>query len=298
MMPSQGDILRPRSASRGRRRWELLLAVFASVVVLAAGCSSDDSDDAVDSDDAADSHGDGRDHEDMDHEDMDHEEMEENGLAELMADHDHEASDERLDAQTQELLDAQLADTEIFVDAYPTIADAEAAGWARAGQFSPGLGTHYIKNDETFTIRSSVDDEAGEDVQPVLLYDGLEPDAPLAGLMMLSVSESAPEGFAGSTDHWHQHTNVCLVQGDDGVIDAPFGADVDDVTEEMCTDVGGSWLDVTTYMVHVWSIPGYEDVETGVFGGVNPAVTCPDGNYHMIPIEELDGTQTETVCLG
>jgi hypothetical protein len=41
-------------------------------------------------------------------------------------------------------------------------------------------------------------------------------------------------------------------------------------------------------MVHVWTVPGYEvsDADGGVFGEVNRKITCPDGNYHILPMEE------------
>ena len=38
---------------------------------------------------------------------------------------------------------------------------------------------------------------------------------------------------------------------------------------------------VTTYMVHVWSVPGYESPK-GVFSEVNPRITCPDGSYYVV----------------
>lgn len=267
--------------------------LVASILALVAACgSSDDSADSA----AAGSETTEPHHDHGDHDDGEGHDRGDDGLAELMGDHEHEVSDEPLDPETQELLDAQLEATGDLVDAYPTLADAEADGWIRAGQFSPGLGTHYIKSGETFTIRSSEESEEGEEVQPLLMFDGLGPESPIAGLMLLAMGESEPDGFAGPNDYWHRHTNVCLIQRED-VIEAPFGADVDDVTEEMCSDVGGSYLDVTTHMLHVWTVSGYES-EMGVFGGVNPEITCPDGSYHMVPIEELDATTTESVCLN
>jgi len=42
-------------------------------------------------------------------------------------------------------------------------------------------------------------------------------------------------------------------------------------------------LDSTQYMVHVWSVPGYNNVEAGVFAEVNPALDCADGSYWQLP---------------
>lgn len=270
------------------------MAVLGAVLFVAAACgSSDDSNDATSEGSEADTaeSDDGHDHEHGDHEDHDMDD----GWAELAGDHEHEMDAEPLDAATQELLDAQLADARELAAQYPTVADAEADGWRRAGPFAPGLGTHFLKVGSSFTIRSSVDSEEGQQVQPMLMFDGHEPDDPIVGFMMLSMGEQEPEGFAGSNDHWHQHTNVCLSQSEDG-LEAPFGADRDDVTEEMCTEVGGSFLNVTTYMVHVWAVEEYQP-EAGVFGGVSEEITCPDGTYHELAPEELDGAELETTCL-
>ncbi len=62
--------------------------------------------------------------------------------------------------------------------------------------------------------------------QPTLIYDGIEPDSKLAGFMynIFSVDTvNLPEGFVGPNDHWHYHTNVCIVSRPSGGIDAPSG---------------------------------------------------------------------------
>jgi hypothetical protein len=118
---------------------------------------------------------------------------------------------------------------------------------------------------------------------PSLIYDGTTPDAPLAGFMYLSFKSAAgsePQGFVGPNDHWHYHTRVCLVYKD-GAVEAPLGADRDDITVKDCLRVGGKMMASTTYMVHVWTVPGYESAK-GVFSEVNPKITCPDGSYYMV----------------
>jgi hypothetical protein len=129
---------------------------------------------------------------------------------------------------------------------------------------------------------------------PMLIFDGVTPDAPLAGFMFLAYgTNSEPAGFAGPNDHWHYHENVCIVYEPDGTIDTPLGADLDGVTSEMCADHGGVLIAFTGYMVHVWNVPGYESPD-GTFTELNPKITCPDGTYHTIDIEDL-GTK-DTVC--
>jgi hypothetical protein len=37
--------------------------------------------------------------------------------------------------------------------------------------------------------------------------------------------------------------------------------------------------------VHVWSVPGWES-QQGLFGEVNPALSCADGTYYQLPQEQ------------
>jgi hypothetical protein len=82
--------------------------------------------------------------------------------------------------------------------------------------------------------------------------------------------------------------------GEDGAIETPFGADLPGLTQQMCEDARGSWIEYTGYMVHVWNVPGYESPD-GMFTELNPKVTCPDGTYHTIPTEEIG--DRATTCL-
>jgi hypothetical protein len=216
-------------------------------------------------------------------------------FAALSNGHQHEhGDDEPLTTEERVTLSRQLAATADLVERYPTIADAEAAGWTRSGPFSPGLGTHYSSPD--YVLNSDGDMDPEDLAAPVLVYDGLEPDAALAGFMYTAYgTQEEPEGFAGPNDHWHYHESVCIVMREDGTIDTPFGADLEGVTEGMCTDVGGRWIENTGYMVHVWNVPGYESPD-GMFTELNPAITCPDGTYERIEIADLG--DKDTVCLN
>ena len=212
------------------------------------------------------------------------------GFAALSNGHQHAHGTEPLTTEETVALSSQLASTAQLVQQYPTLGAAEAAGWTRAGPFSPGLGVHYMG--PRFVMNGDGDMDP-EDLQaPMLIFDGLDPDAKLAGFMYLAYGTSSePTGFAGPNDHWHYHEHVCIATGPDGKLSTPFGADLDGVTEQMCTDVGGAWIDNTGYMVHVWNVPGYESPD-GVFTELNPRITCPDGTYHRIDIGDLGDRAT------
>jgi hypothetical protein len=207
--------------------------------------------------------------------------------------HAHTAADVGLDPATQRQLDAQLAQTRLLVDEFPTVRNAEAAGYLRSGPFSPGLGAHY-----TAIALGSLNTDGKMDVEdlahPTLIYDGIAPDSRLAGFMYNIASmdtEHAPAGFAGANDHWHYHTNVCIAARPGGGIDAPLGADTT-TTQELCDRYGGFLIANTGYMLHVWVVPGYASPQ-GVFSNVNGKIKCADGTYHIIRPEDI-GHRTST----
>jgi hypothetical protein len=220
---------------------------------------------------------------------------EDDGFAALSNGHQHErGQDEPLTAEERSALATQLAATADLVARFPTIADAEAAGWTRAGPFSPGLGVHYRSPEFVLNPDGLMDPE--DLAAPMLVFDGVEPEAPLAGFMYMAYGTAGePEGFAGPNDHWHYHESVCIVYGADGTISTPFGADLEGVTEDMCTEVGGSFIAMTGYMVHVWNVPGYESPD-GMFTELNRKITCPDGSYDRIDIADVGSKNT--VCLN
>lgn len=215
---------------------------------------------------------------------VDAEPVDDKGLSLLTNGHQHDDSVVELDPATQAELDRQLELTRRVAERYPTVADAEAAGYRRAGPFSPGLGAHYVITNEYALNGDGVVDDTDIDNPLSIIYDGTEPDSPIAGFMYYSLSAEEPEGFAGPNDHWHFHTNICIVQGPNGEIDAPLGADTE-VSQSECDQLGGLLIPQTTWMVHVWTVPGYES-DRGVFSEINPAITCSDGTYYMVPREE------------
>jgi hypothetical protein len=206
------------------------------------------------------------------------------GLGMLVNGHHGAMTIKPVDALTQAKLDGQLAVTREVAATYPTIADAVAAGYRRQGPYSPGLGIHYGRYNN-MNADGVMDHE--DLLNPMtIIYDGTEPTSKIAGFMYYSFAGEKPEGFIGPNDHWHYHTNTCIKPAADG-LDAPLGAD-QQVTRAQCEAVGGSLMDKTGWMVHVWTVPDYpvDEEHGGVFGEHNPALTCPDGSYYVRPVDE------------
>jgi hypothetical protein len=220
-------------------------------------------------------------------------EADDKGFSLLSNGHQHETGVEPLTPEETAELAGQLAVTAELMQRYPTVADAEAAGYRRAGPFAPGLGAHY--QSDAFVPNTDGDMDREDLLSPILVYDGVEPTSQLAGFMFMYFAAEAPEGFAGPNDHWHYHERVCLVKRPDGGLDSPFGADIVEVTQEMCDGVGGSFLEFTGYMVHVWNVPGYESPD-GMFTELNRAITCEDGTYYRIEDFTTIGSRS-SICL-
>jgi hypothetical protein len=102
------------------------------------------------------------------------------------------------------------------------------------------------------------------------------------------MTKDEPEGFAGPNDVWHYHTNLCLVMTPTG-IDLPYGAD-QEVSQEQCDKVKGQLMKESNWMVHVWTVPGYES-SVGTFSHTSPALPCEDGTYYSIPLASDIGTR-------
>lgn len=209
-----------------------------------------------------------------------------------MGSHVHPGGDaapaaEEIDPTAAATLAGQLALTAPLVQAYPTLGAARAAGFVQQGPFSPGLGVHF---GGPFSFNSDGDMDPEDIARPILIFDGLDDSSALAGFMYMAYQETEPEGFAGPLDRWHYHTATCLVYTADG-IETPFGADLTGVTDAMCEAEGGRMIDFTGYMVHVWTVPGYES-DLGTFSDLNPKLTCSDGTYYVIPTAEIGSADT------
>ncbi len=183
----------------------------------------------------------------------------------------------KLPLATRTELLRQLALTLDVVKKYPTVKDAEAAGYHRAGPFIPGLGTHYIGG--RMGRGSALTDD--DILHPsTIIYAGNQPTSPIAGFMYISsVMAGAPEpdGFAGPNDHWHYHVGICVVRGPNGTQEV-LGFD-GSIAQDGCKSRNGNWVATTQYLLHVWTVPGYSN-PLGVFAHANPALTCGDATYY------------------
>lgn len=201
------------------------------------------------------------------------------GLALLSNGHHHAIGEEKSMTRAERTeLARQVELTQATAKRYPTVAAALAAGYQRVGPYLPGIGAHFIRiSPDTFNLDGVMDD--ADIANPLaLIYEGTNPDDQIAGFMYYSMAKTMPTGFAGANDVWHYHEDLCL-KYTAGAIDAPYGLD-HSATKQQCEDAGGQLMKQTQWMVHVWSVPGWESRQ-GLFGEVNPALMCPDGTYYQ-----------------
>ncbi len=157
-------------------------------------------------------------------------------------------------------LTAELALARETALKYPTVADAEKAGWIQVTPYVPGIAAHFMNFgivDGTFDIT----------MPEMILYDGTDDDARVVGLSYYLKHEGTAEptqGFTGNNDHFHRHVGLCV--NETGVI-----GDSTTTTEE-CEARGGTKADGTAgWMSHAWVVPGCES-PWGVFSGASPVL--------------------------
>jgi hypothetical protein len=163
-----------------------------------------------------------------------------------------------IDRPTSLMLEQQQTLARSAAARYPTVADAEAAGYSMSTVYVPCIGAHYTNTALAIQFDPAAPSE--------LLYDGTRPDSKLVGLSYLVWHPGgAPEGFAGPNDHWHQHNlngGLCLKGG------VVVGAESS--TPEECAAAGGAKTPLPDiWMLHDWVVPGW-DCSWGVFAGECP----------------------------
>jgi hypothetical protein len=209
------------------------------------------------------------------------------GFNQFMNGHVHSHVQAVLDPATQTELDRQLAITRGVAEQFPTLQDAADAGYRRAGPYVPGLGLHMINFGGAAYLNPDgvlSDDDLRHPLS--LLYDGTGPTAKLGGFMYYAATKTEPEGFPGRNDGWHFHEHLCAVTSTDGFLDFPFGPDFG-ATKAQCDTVNGFLMD-SQYMVHVWTVPGWDDMDSygGVFAEENPKFGCSDGTWFQLPLDQ------------
>jgi hypothetical protein len=184
-----------------------------------------------------------------------------------------------MDATTRNTLAGQIATSNAFVAAHPTVTEIEAAGYRRITPYVPCIAAHYIKGGE---LTNPFDPAKPE----IVLTDGTNPDSKIVGLSYLQFAQKgvAPEGFAGPTDPWHVHEQLCL--GGGGVLGD------ESTTEAECAARGGKLTKLgNLWMNHMWNVPGWES-RWGLFSSEHPDLGGTIGNLNATP-EEISAARAK-----
>ncbi len=201
--------------------------------------------------------------------------------------HSHGGDPDEIDPTLQLILDAQIAYIrDNVIEQYATASLSGSGGWVRAGRFSPGAGAHYVN----ISSGMHYGGDLNLDTPMALIYDGIGAQSEIVGVMYYSWQATPPDAFVGTNDVWHKHTSVCFKLNPDGSIDIPFPVDRDNISREDCEGAGGSFLDTTAWMLHVWAAPGHES-SAGVFSHLNPNLNCYDGTWNTDDFGFCDGTE-------
>jgi hypothetical protein len=177
------------------------------------------------------------------------------------------------DRPTRELLGQQLGIAHQVTLQYPTVADAEAAGYRMVTGYVPCIGAHYIK----------VSNMIGgfDPAKPsMLLYDGTNADSKMVGLSysVLGDPNTPPEGFAGPNDPWHKHDSnggLCMKGG------VVVGAE--STSEAECAARGGKKTALhNLWMMHAWTADAWPS-SWGLFSAENPELGGKIGDINATP---------------
>jgi hypothetical protein len=178
-----------------------------------------------------------------------------------------------MDRATRDQLGQQLEIAHQVAVQFPTVADAEAAGYRMVTGYVPCIGAHYIK----------VSNMVGgfDPAKPsMLLYDGTNPDSKMVGLSysVLGDPNTPPEGFAGPNDPWHKHDSnggLCMKGG------VVVGAESTSKAE--CAARGGTKQALhNLWMMHAWVADGWQS-SWGLFSAENPDLGGKIGDINATP---------------
>ena len=154
----------------------------------------------------------------------------------------------------------QLAWTQTLQDRYPTLADAKAAGYTEAGPFSPGLGLHLMPPLGNIAVRRRRRvRHAGRGRVPVpdlRRHRGRARRWPASCTWPTACKVSRRGSPGRTTTGTSTPTPVSCSR--DGKVESPLGADRS-ATQEQCDRFGGTLIENTGYMVHLWNVPGLRE---------------------------------------
>jgi hypothetical protein len=153
---------------------------------------------------------------------------------------------------------AQIEQARDAAGRFPTVQDAEAAGYRILTTYLPCVGAHYV-HDALYTAGQF--DAAAP---PILIYDGTGADSEIVGLSYIVKSDTAPAGFAGPNDLWHTHARFCISRANGLVLGA------ENISDRRCAAAGGENVGLRRdWMMHAWVVPGWES-SWGIFSGEHP----------------------------
>ena len=178
-----------------------------------------------------------------------------------------------LSSELCEILTYELKDAIEWSAQWPTLGDAEDAGYTMAVEYIEGMGTHHVMLNN-FSMTSPdfnaeepdfpgtrIDDVFEHEKPEFLMYGGEDRDSQLVGFAWLvhAPVDSPPEGFTGENDWWHRHESLCFRPSDFFM----RGADIND---ETCENRDGVNVNLEEYwMVDAWIVRPwltYDDVFT------------------------------------
>jgi hypothetical protein len=150
----------------------------------------------------------------------------------------------------------QWAAAQQAVPRYDTIEKAAAVGYVRASTPAGGIGTHWV-------LWPQVAKPFDPARPAMLLFDERKTPSVLVGFSYWVQSATIPDGFAGDSDMWHQHSGYCVVNG---WLDREETKSPDDCSG---TFIAGGDL----WMLHAWVVPRYSN-HAGNFAVFHRAL-CP-----------------------
>ena len=121
-----------------------------------------------------------------------------------------------------ETLTGEFQDAIEWASQWPTLGDAENAGFHMLVGYTEGMGTHHARlgdfnmSDDQFDflapefIGTSLDTDFDHSKPEFLMYSGEEQESELVGFAwyVQAPSDSPPAGFTGENDWWHRHDSL------------------------------------------------------------------------------------------
>ncbi|MGI9603382.1 MAG: hypothetical protein ACR2QE_15975 [Acidimicrobiales bacterium] len=176
-------------------------------------------------------------------------------------------------------LSAQFDLTIDYAMQWPTLGDAEDAGFHRLVNYVEGMGTHHSMLGDFDPTDPSFDptdpefpgteiDSTFHPARPeFLMYEGNSRSSELVGFAWYVKGDptTPPEGFPGDNDWWHRHEVLCHQNSNWRVIG-------EDQSDTWCENRGGTNVYLGDYwMTHAWILDGWQ-TRADVFTNHHPCL--------------------------